>query len=156
MLNKIIPFVACFFLLYGNSALSSDCIKVKGNIHTNIKNLEDPALPTLGTLIFKTKWERKVCAIQGQIVGTNEFGPSELSHQIVCKDHSSFNSMDTITEFSPQDECLIKVKESTILIPTSAKYEGYIGRTTSKGTINLCTGESDFKYKGKLCLEEDY
>ena len=110
MINKIIPLVACFFLLYGTNALGtgrhshnhnqgSDCIRIYGNIHTNTLDVEDPSSATLGTLSLRTRWGRKSCAIHGRIVGANKLGFPELTHQISCNDNSIFNTTDSISEF---------------------------------------------------------
>ncbi len=166
MINKIIPFVACFFMLYGTNALGtgshshghshgSDCIRIYGKIHTNTLNVEDPSSATLGTLSLRTRWGRKSCAIQGKIVGANKLGFPELTHQISCNDNSIFNTTDSISEFSPIDECLVYIEQDTILTPISENFKGYTGKTFLRGTINQCSGENDFRYKGYLCLAAD-
>ncbi len=163
MISKIIPFAACFLLLYGSNALSSHCLKINGRIHTNTLNFEDPSLATLGTLSLRIKGEgkkwkkkgrRELCAIQGKIVGTNELGFPELVHQISCNDNLVINTTDSISEFSPIDDCRVYIEQDAIMTPVSGHYQGYTGETFLRGTINQCSGENNLRYKGYLCLDE--
>ena len=162
MINKIMPFAACFLLLYGSNALSSNCLRIKGKIHTNTLSFEDTSLATLGTLSLRIKGEgrkrkgrRELCAIQGKIVGTNELGFPELVHQIVCNDNSIINTTDSISEFSPIDDCRVYIEQDAIMTPVSGHYLGYTGETFLRGTINQCSGENNLRYRGYLCLDEE-
>jgi hypothetical protein len=153
MINKIMPFAACFLLLYGSNALSSNCFRIYGRIHTN--TLDTTSGATLGTLSFKTRWGGSSCAIQGKFVGTNKLGFPELTHQISCNDGSIINSTDSISEFSPIDDCRVYIEQDAIMTPVSGHYKGYTGETFLRGTINQCSGKNNLRYRGYLCLDEE-
>ncbi len=140
-------------LLSGSYAMASpDCIKLTGNIHTTVMDPTSPFVPTLGTLRLRADGDRKNCGIQGHATAFSPEGlPVELTHQIACKDHTTFRTLDVVTEAQPINQCEVKVVEESTLIPGPGDFAGYEGTTRTMGTINRCTGANDFTFRGKLC-----
>jgi hypothetical protein len=154
MFNKKLPSLWVGLLVLSSSlAFGSNCIAIKGAIHTTVMDPTDPSLPTLGTLSLLSKVDKKICGIQGQIIDSSDFGLPILSHQIACGDHSIFSSKDKVVVYIPMESNpnRIYIEEKSVLTPGPGDYEDYIGTTLTKGYIDMETGKNNFIYSGKLC-----
>lgn len=152
MFNTLLKlFITSLVIFSSQLAISSECINIRGRIHTTVQDPTDPSVPTLGTISIRTEEERLICGIQGYITGVSPQGLPELTHNIACKNHETFTTTDTVTTYIPQNTCEIYVEEESILTTGVGDFENYTGVTTTVGTLNTCNGQNDFKYRGELC-----
>ncbi len=65
-----------------------------------------------------------------------------------------YKTEDSVTELTQLNDCEAKIVESSVIFDGTGKFEEYTGNATTKGVINMCTGENRFQTIGELCPDE--